>query len=303
MKMNKSIIANAIFLLTCGMTGTSQAEVMVGNDLNSASGPNSEINALYSANRGTKGGGDQSLQFGDQIVGTYYDDVLIGGLGIDVLFGKEGDDILLGGTEDFNGLNRDRAFGNAGNDIFIWTPGDGNDFFDGGAGEDVLVMAVVGELRNNDDVETGVPNFSVNPPKPELDEDGSQDFDGIFLDENSLPFVNIQGGPGFCDVLDTATPGLSELNLDHLVRFTLKKAANSFDAEVLAKPSVDQDTLDTGLRVAVHLKNTEFVVCSSRNGEEIEVFDLRSSPIEKISVNDLPLKAYNLVLKEIPTLE
>ena len=109
--MNKSVLAKAIFLLTCGMTGTSQAEVMVGTDLNSASGTNSEINALYSANKGTKGGGDQSLQFGDQIVGTSTDDVLIGGLGIDVLFGNDGDDILLGGTEDKAGMVRDNLQG------------------------------------------------------------------------------------------------------------------------------------------------------------------------------------------------
>jgi hypothetical protein len=293
MKMNKSVLATTIFILSSGMAELSQADVILGHDLNSANGTNSEINAIYSANRGSDGGGDQSLQFGDHLIGGEYDDVIVGSLGIDVLFGNGGDDILLGGTEDFNGLNRDRAFGNAGNDIFIWAPGDGNDFFDGGAGEDVLVMALVGESLDDAGFSEDAPFFSVNPPT----KDSSQNFDGIFLDDDYLPFVDVQGSPGFCEVLDQATTGMTELNLNHLVRFTLRDVATAFQEDVDADPSVDQDTLDTGLRVAVHLNNTEFVVCGSADGNEIEVFDLRNSPIEKVSVNDLPLNAYNLVLK------
>jgi len=288
MKLEKSILAKTLLLLSFGITGFSQAGVIVGNDLNSASGTNTEINTIYSANRGSNGGGDQSLQFGDHLTGTSSDDVLVGGLGIDVLFGNDGDDIILGGTEDFNGLNRDRAFGNAGDDIFIWAPGDGNDFFDGGTGNDVLILSLVGESRDNAGEEDGTPFFGVN---------NSQDFDGIFLDEDDLPYVDVLNGPGFCEILDSATTGISELNLDHLVRFSLRGVANNFDQAVIADPDVDQSTLDTGLRVAVHLKNTEFVVCGSRGGDEIDVFDLRVSPIEKITINDLPLKAYNLIIK------
>ena len=83
---------------------------------------------FFSGNRGN--GGDQSLQFGDAVVGGDDDDVLIGALGIDVLIGNGGDDVLIGGTEDFNPLNRDRGFGGVGDDVFVWAPGDGNDFFD-----------------------------------------------------------------------------------------------------------------------------------------------------------------------------
>lgn len=154
MKRNKSILAKTVFMISCGLPSISMADVVVGSDLNSSKGENSAINALYSGNRGSKGGGDQSLQFGDVVYGSSSDDVLIGGLGIDILFGKQGNDIILGGTEDFNPLNRDRAFGGAGDDIFIWAPGDGNDFFDSGEGTDVIVFDYIGNNKAIDRILT-----------------------------------------------------------------------------------------------------------------------------------------------------
>ena len=135
--INKKALLAASILIT---TTYVHAEVKIGTDLNSAQSTNSDIAAIYSGNRGTNGGGDQSLQFGDVIEGTVNNDLLVGGLGIDVLLGGQGNDILIGGTEDFNPLNRDRALGQQGDDSFLWAPGDGNDFFDGGLGEDVLFM-------------------------------------------------------------------------------------------------------------------------------------------------------------------
>ncbi|MCP5205740.1 MAG: hypothetical protein H7A01_00925 [Hahellaceae bacterium] len=292
MKTIRRTLMAAVISATAVSAQFSYADIIVGSDLNSTSGANGTINAIYSANRGTNGGGDQSLQFGDNLMGTYYDDVLVGGLGIDVLFGYEGDDVIVGGTEDFNAFNRDRAFGNQGNDTFIWTPGDGNDFFDGGEDEDVLIMALIGETRDDNGKTEGAPFFKVTAP-PNV---GSQDFDGIYIDpESQLPKVDVLAGPGFCEVLDSTTAGISELGLDHLVRFTLRGAANTFEATVADNPAVDQNSLDTGLRVAVHLRNTEFLVCASRDGSEIEVLDLRQSPPLKVTINDLPSKAYQLV--------
>ena len=118
--------------------------VQVGSDLNTKSNP------LLSLNPGGPGGSsNQSLRAGDILQGNEYDDLLIGGLGVDVLFGGAGDDILIGGTEDFNSSvdgdvlgadNRDRTFGQAGDDLHVWTPGDGSDFFNGGEGTDVAVF-------------------------------------------------------------------------------------------------------------------------------------------------------------------
>ncbi|MDX5298369.1 MAG: hypothetical protein LPK85_05400, partial [Gammaproteobacteria bacterium] len=164
-----------------------QADILIGSDLNSANGARAEINALYAGNRGSNGGGDQSLQLGDVQYGGDDDDVIIGGLGIDVQFGGAGNDVLIGGTEDFNPFNRDIAFGEAGDDVFIWAPGDGNDFFDGGAGIDVLMIGLIGENRNGAGQTEGAPFFGASPAGTP----GTGDFDGIFLTAAGLPLVEV----------------------------------------------------------------------------------------------------------------
>lgn len=298
MKLNTKLFALTALSLACSLPFSAHAEVIVGSDLNSNAGANADINALFSGNRGSNGGGDQSLQFGDQLAGTSEADVLIGGLGIDVLFGYEGDDIIVGGTEDFNPANRDRAFGHAGNDIFIWAPGDGNDFFDGGDGIDVVIFALLGEERDSQGQTSASPVFQVSPPGTE----GSRDFDGIALDENGLPSIVIDG-PGFCELIDQNSPApdgsnqrLSDLNIDHLARFTLIGPANNFDNALAADPNIPPESLDSGLRIAVHMKNTEFVVCGARaDGAPFEIFDLRSSPVEKTSMDQLPANAFDFI--------
>lgn len=300
MKFKKKHLAQAMILLSCGFTQTTNADVIIGSDLNSNNSANAEISALFSGNRGSRGGGDQSQQFGDALQGTERDDVIIGGLGIDVLFGNDGNDILIGGTEDFNAFNRDRAFGNAGEDIFIWTPGDGNDFFDGGPDTDVLIITLVGETRDNQGIEQPTPSFNVSPPNRE----GSQDFDGIALDENGLPILNVAGGPGFCEILSAkaSNPGeqsLKDLNLDHLVRFSVRLNPTSATPERNAVERIDEVPADTGLRIAVHLKNTEFVVCGSREAGDIDIFDLRQPLIVKVDASQLPAKAAQLVFNSL----
>jgi len=281
----------------------SAAETKVGNDLSSAAGQNTDINGLLSANRGTNGGGDQSLQFGDIVSGTDEDDILVGALGVDILIGGNGDDVLIGGTEDFNPLNRDRGFGDDGDDVFIWAPGDGNDFFDGGTGTDVLILGVLGEERNADGSSEGAPFFNVNPPNTE----GSQDFDGIFIDTavTGLPAVEVANGPGFCNVIDgynadasvdsEVLDELRALNLDQLIQFTLRGPANAFDAAISADPTIDPNTLDTGLRIAMHLRNTEFLVCGSRDGGSIVTLDLTTTPPTAVNSSVLPARAYSLI--------
>ena len=79
--LSKSLIASSLLLAT----STSFADVKVGDDLNAATSTNADIAVIYSGNRGTNGG-DQSLQFGDVVTGTVYNDLLISALGIDILF-------------------------------------------------------------------------------------------------------------------------------------------------------------------------------------------------------------------------
>lgn len=271
-------------------------DVLIGSDLNDLASPLLSLNS-----DGPGGSPNQSLRGGDVLQGGLLNDVLIGGLGVDVMTGGEGDDVLIGGTEDFNSSvdgdnrgsdNRDRAFGGDGDDTFIWAPGDGSDFFDGGEGTDVIIFGVVGEERNSDGSTEGAPFFNVNPPGSE----GSQDFDGIFLDgEANHPRVRVSGSPGFCTTLDSSTnpDELSTLSLDHLIRFSLRGIADAFDA--------GGRTDDDGLRVAVSLRNTEFLVCTKRvvtdGGElnNVEVFDLTTSPATLAAISDLPEYVQSLI--------
>ena len=275
-------------VLSAGVSVSAIAElstIIVGNDQNAITGVEDSTGEFLSANRGSNGGGDQSMQTGDALTGTEQDDLLIGALGVDVLLGNNGNDVLIGGTEDFNPLNRDRAFGGVGEDVFVWAPGDGNDFFDGGVGNDVVMFGLIGEQRDADNSEVGAPFFAVNPPTAS----GSQDFDGIYIDPSSgLPIVDVAGGPGFCEVVDgynneTEQAELTALGLDHLIRFTLRG------------PAADQANPDTGLRIAVHLTNTEYLVCGSETAGEIVALDLSTSPPTPIDIAQLPSQAFNLI--------
>lgn len=272
-----------------------QFNVVEGTDINSKSHP------LLSANPGGPGGSpNQSLRSGDVLVGAEMDDILIGGLGVDVLLGYEGDDIMIGGTEDFNSSvdgddrgsdNRDRALGFDGDDTFIWAPGDGSDYFDGGDGIDVLIFGILGESRDSDGNTVGAPFFGVNPPGSI----GSQDFDGIFLDENGQPRVSVSGSPGFCSVLsqDDNQAALEALEADNIVRFSLRGIANAFDA--------GDRSDDDGLRVAVTAESVEFLVCTTREIDEnnsannIQVLDISGATPVVASISDLPEYVQELI--------
>ncbi|HEY3206208.1 MAG TPA: calcium-binding protein [Gaiellaceae bacterium] len=62
------------------------------------------------------------------------DDAIAGATGIEVAFGRDGND-----TIDGNGGN-DAAFLGAGDDTFVWDPGDGSDTVEGQAGTDTMVF-------------------------------------------------------------------------------------------------------------------------------------------------------------------
>lgn len=242
-------------------------EVIVGND------KNNETNAFVQPqNPALSGGGrDQTLKFGDRLEGSTQTDLIIGGLGTDTINGRNGADILIGGPEHFNPENRDRAFGENGADIFIWKPGDGSDFFDGGPGDDTVVFGLLAE-----EDQFGQPDFSVI---------NDQMTGKVFRTAGDLPIVDVTNSPGFCEVIDDSSPNgaqaaLDELGIDHLVRFFLRGINQSFDAGT-------QNT-DNGLRVTLHLKDVEFLVCTTEEGGEIEAFDLRQTPPVRIRTEDLP---------------
>ncbi len=227
------------------------------------------------------GGRDQSQQFGDVLHGTNNHDVLVGRLGIDVLFGSDGDDVLIGGTEDFNPLNRDRAFGEHGNDVFMWAPGDGSDYFNGGPGhQDVLMFGPLGEQAAG----SADPVFAVQT---------DQNFDPLYLDPvTGLPVMNVSGSPGFCEVIDASTStaaadALASLGLDHLVRFVIRGLADSFAA--------GSQSDDNGVRVTIHTKDVEYLVCTTRSGGQVEVLDLTATPPKVAQISDLPAFVQSMI--------
>jgi hypothetical protein len=110
-----------------GDDSTGAGQIIVGRDNDSTLDPTIQPPGVAA---------DQSLRKGDQLRGGRGNDVLVGRLGPDTLTGGDGDDVLVGGTERGSDAaafpNFDIAYGGAGDDAFIWTPGDGSDAFVGG---------------------------------------------------------------------------------------------------------------------------------------------------------------------------
>ena len=183
-KPQKSILVVIHFLTTISV-GVASADniaidnVIIGPDNNSAENP-----FVQPQDPALSGGGrDQTMQFGDILLGkTYSDDLVIGGLGTDIISGRSGDDVLIGGIEHFNPFNRDRAFGGPGDDIFIWKPGDGSDLFRGGKGNDAIVFGITGELVN------GVTRFEVL--------NDQQTAEVALRKRTKLPIVDVTNSPG-----------------------------------------------------------------------------------------------------------
>ncbi len=138
---------------------------------------------------------NQTLDNADVMEGQDGPDVLIGLLGPDVLRGGAEGDILVGGPEGFVAPNKDVIFGGSGNDVNIWSPGDGSDAFLGGDGDfDAMIFGVFDRDADN------VPILSPSP----------------FRRRTGIPTINTSGMPGFC-VLEAADR--AETGFDYLVRF------------------------------------------------------------------------------------
>ncbi|MCR0983533.1 calcium-binding protein [Roseomonas populi] len=136
----------------------SELDKVVGGAFQQTGGGNDVVSGTGDADVIFTGAGNDTASGGagnDQLYGEAGNDVLSGGAGTDLLFGGEGHDTLNGGAgqdqlqggEGNDSLDggvgdgaADLAFGGAGNDSFIWAPGDGNDQFQGGAGTDTLQL-------------------------------------------------------------------------------------------------------------------------------------------------------------------
>ncbi len=272
-------------LATAGNKFFRPLSIQIGADNNSVQNP-----IVQPQDPAFSGGGrDQSLRFGDVLIGNSRDDLLIGGLGVDILAGKFGNDVIIGGLEHFtendaDGLpigRQDRAFGGFGHDVFLWKPGDASDFFDGGRGTDVIAFGLVGE--NNE----GVIEFKVV-------NDGKAG--NVYINpQTNLPMIDVTNSPGFCEVIDHSTSPeasheLYKLGLDHLVRFVIRGVRDSFEAGVQSE--------DNGVRVTLHLKDVEVLICTSRDGGQIDVVNLTTTPPTLIA-NGVSIDELKPVLKSI----
>jgi Ca2+-binding RTX toxin-like protein len=139
---------------------------------------------------------NQSLNNTDILIGGFRDDILIGLLGSDVMHGWFGNDVLIGGTEQGSTPNSDIMFGDNGDDISIWAPGDGSEAFDGGHGEDVEIFGVID--RDADNVPT---------------------LDAV----TGLPTAEVTGSGGFCTIEPVQDP---DLGFEFLARFFVRATGN-----------------------------------------------------------------------------
>lgn len=272
----------AILILWIGATwAVAQPSVIIGADRNAQDNPFVQPSDPMAMGFGLP----QSLLFGDVLSGDAVEDaesqedILIGGLGDDVLLGGFGDDVLIGGPEHFNEFNSDRALGGQGRDIFIWSPGDGPDYFDGGLGIDAMVVGLVGEVVD------GMTEFSIQ-------RDGLAG--NVFLNpETNLPRVDVGNTPGFCQVVDAASQPdagveLDALDLTHLVRFIVR-------AEV--ENGVEDG--NNGLFRTLHLKDIEFLICASEAGGTLVVLDLTVSPPLPVELGEVEPRAFRFRLLDM----
>jgi len=139
---------------------------------------------------------NQSLNNTDVLVGRAGNDVIVGLPGSDVLSAGFGNDILIGGPEQGTTPNSDIIFGDEGDDINIWAPGDGSDLFVGGNGRDAIIFGVIDRDASNRPTSAGpAPGFA------------------------HIPSANVSGQGGFCTI-ERSPDG--SLGFEFLARFFVR---------------------------------------------------------------------------------
>lgn len=177
-----------------GATGTWQDDNMTGTD---------GADGMYGK------GGDDTLSGGGG------DDNLFGQAGADTMIGGEGHDYMDGGKDDGAA---DKAYGGEGIDKYVWGVGDGDDYFDGGADMDFLMITDLGgESSLRDAIESGgwTLQLTYNGEPIEMDPDW-------WNGDNALaPSWSSVGGPGeFGGVL--TTPDGEKLTFDNITELSFQ---------------------------------------------------------------------------------
>ncbi|MBW4553325.1 MAG: hypothetical protein KME35_19760 [Aphanocapsa sp. GSE-SYN-MK-11-07L] len=133
-----------------------------------------------------------------QIDGGKGDDLLVGGAEDDTLIGGEGDDFLVGFRGD------DTGFLGAGNDAFLWNPGEGNDRIEGGDGYDTMLFNGA-----NDDEQI---DMSPNGDRFRF----FRDVAAVVMDTNDLEKVEFRafGGADTININDLTGTDVKQINLN-----------------------------------------------------------------------------------------
>jgi hypothetical protein len=114
--------------------GTPDRDVHIGADDDNASNPFIQPPGVSAP---------QHMNDTDLLFGRGNADLLVGGKGGDTLLGGPGPDILVGGPDRGSDRRDDVLVGDDGDDVAVWSPGDGNDIVDGDDGTDTLVVGPV----------------------------------------------------------------------------------------------------------------------------------------------------------------
>jgi hypothetical protein len=130
-----------------------------------------------------------------------------GGPGDDTLLGSNGADVLIGGDDnDFIDGNQgsDVALLGAGDDVFQWDPGDGNDTVEGQAGDDRLIFngSNIGEI----------PDLSANGARLRF----TRNVGNVVLDVDGVEQVDVHalGGADTATVNGLAGTAVMQVNID-----------------------------------------------------------------------------------------
>jgi len=166
-RLTGAALLAAVVLATGGATamaavepGTPDKDVHIGKDNDNASNPFIQPPGIARA---------QHMNDTDLLFGRGNADLLVGNKGGDTLLGGVGPDILVGGPDRGGDRRDDVLVSDDGDDVAIWSAGDGNDLVDGNDGADTVI---VGPVLKTDSGELRLDTWTLNRSIPKVDIDG-----------------------------------------------------------------------------------------------------------------------------------
>jgi Ca2+-binding RTX toxin-like protein len=199
---------------------------------------------------------------GLQLDGGIGNDTIVGSLGGDVLLGDAGNDTIAGDD------GADTALLGAGNDVFIWNPGDGKDIVEGQA--DIDTARFVGGKTGD--------SFVVVPVGTRTGVYGNTEF----VDLNDIERLEIQtlAGPDFIQVNDLTGTDVTEVVVD-LASTAGGKTADThsdivqiigtIDPNAITLTSIGSKIVATGSQATVtidHAGKTDFLSVLASSGDD-----------------------------------